>query len=170
MAGKQTDTEVERKFLLDRLPDDVDKGERITQGYLVIAADREVRLRRSGKCYFLTVKQGEGRDRQETEVELDTDQFRSLWPLTKGQRVRKRRYRVSLGKLTAEVDAYRRRLKGLITAEIEFPNPEQAEQFEPPEWLGREVTDDKRYRNQNLARDGLPRSRSARRKKSPQKG
>ena len=43
---------------------------------------------------------------------------------------------------------------GLLTAEIEFPSVEASEAFEPPAWLGRDVTGDGRYANQALALQG----------------
>lgn len=61
--------------------------------------------------------------------------------------------------LTIQVDVYRRKLKGLITAEVEFPDGDAAGRFQVPTWLGREVTGDDQYSNQNLARYGLPQGR-----------
>jgi adenylate cyclase len=58
--------------------------------------------------------------------------------------------------LEAEVDVYADAHEGLLTAEIEFPSVEASEAFTPPEWLGREVTDDRRYANQALALHGRP--------------
>ena len=43
-----------------------------------------------------------------------------------------------------------------MTAEIEFADSASAEAFEPPDWLGRELTGEERYSNQRLALDGLP--------------
>ena len=47
-------------------------------------------------------------------------------------------------------------LDGLVTGEVEFPDEETARAFEAPDWLGREVTGDKRYANRVLAVDGAP--------------
>jgi len=70
--------------------------------------------------------------------------------------VLKTRYFVPLGDLTVEVDLYEGDLDGLVTAEVEFPDEASALAFEAPAWLGRDVTDDKRYGNRVLAVDGLP--------------
>ena len=51
---------------------------------------------------------------------------------------------------------YHGRLSGLLVAEVEFDSPAAAAGFDPPEWLGREVTDDPRYKNKRLATTGLP--------------
>jgi adenylate cyclase len=54
-----------------------------------------------------------------------------------------------------EVDLFGGVLDGLVMAEIELDDADQA--FTRPEWLGAEITDDPRYYNAALARDGLPR-------------
>jgi CYTH domain-containing protein len=67
----------------------------------------------------------------------------------------KTRYLVPVGDgLTAEVDVYEGDLGGLVTAEVEFPSEEASSAFDPPGWLGREVTGDPRYANRTLAVSG----------------
>src|SRR5262249_29662183 len=39
---------------------------------------------------------------------------------------------------------------------VPFADTESARAFEPPDWVGREVTDDEHFRNQSLALNGLP--------------
>jgi adenylate cyclase len=151
--------EVERKFLLPAAPDWLGdhSAQEIEQGYLAIAGDVEVRLRRSDGERLLTVKRGHGEVREEVEVPLTEDQFERLWPLTEPLRIEKRRYVVPLGgELRAEVDVYRGELDGLILAEVEFSSEAAAEAFDLPDWLGREVTGDERYANQTLAQSGGP--------------
>jgi adenylate cyclase len=153
-------SEVERKFLLDARPADLDQHPRraIEQGYLAVDdTGAEVRVRRSDGTSTLTVKSAPGLERVEEEIPIDARQFESLWPLTEGRRIVKTRHLVPLaGGLTAEVDEYGERLSGLWTAEIEFPSVEASEAFPPPGWLGREVTGDKRYANRTLALRGAP--------------
>src|SRR3954453_6857557 len=148
--------EIERKFLVDRLPDGLDEGDRIEQGYLAIGDDGvEVRVRRRGEDMTLTIKSGPGMTRTEEEIAIDARRFESLWPLTEGRRVSKTRHVVPLGgALAAEVDVYSGAHEGLLTAEIEFPSVEASEAFQPPAWLGREVTGDASYANQTLALKG----------------
>jgi len=151
--------EVERRFLVPERPAFLkDCGRKwIRQGYLAVGENgTEVRVRQEGKDYFLTVKGGTGEARVEEELRISRKLFASLWPLTRGRRVRKVRYSASHHDGTIEVDVYRRKLKGLVTAEVEFAGAESARAFEPPGWLGREVTDDERFRNRNLALSGLP--------------
>jgi adenylate cyclase len=70
--------------------------------------------------------------------------------------VTKTRYELRLGTDVIELDAYQDGLRGLVMAEVEFDSEAAAYSFTPPSWFGREVTTDKRYRNQSLAMSGMP--------------
>ena len=152
--------EIERKFLVETAPEhlDVYPSEDIEQGYLAITDDGvEVRLRHYRSRALLTIKSAGALARVEEELEIDERQFRSLWQLTERRRLEKTRYRIpAAGGATIELDVYRGALKGLITAEVEFDSADAAAEFEPAEWLGREITDDPAYKNKRLAVDGLP--------------
>jgi CYTH domain-containing protein len=151
--------EIERKFRLDREPDWLRdcESDRIEQGYLAIEpGSAEVRVRRRGERSVLTVKRGAGLTRDEAELDLAPEQFESLWPLTEGRRVSKVRYLVPRGDATIEVDVFEGALAGTCVGEIEFDSESESDAFDPPEWLGEEVTGDSRYANQSLAVNGLP--------------
>jgi adenylate cyclase len=149
--------EIERKFLLDAVPDGLGPGVRIEQGYLAIdPSGSEVRVRRKGDKTLMTVKTGTGLVRGEEEWALEPDRFERLWALTEGRRVVKTRHEVPLGDLIAEVDVFDGDLDGLVTAEVEFPDEATAHAFVAPGWLGRDVTDDPRYGNRVLAVEGIP--------------
>jgi adenylate cyclase len=156
----RSDIEIERKFLVVEPPADLERwpSTAIDQGYLAITDDRpEVRIRRRDGQAWLTVKSGGGRVRVEEEIEIDADRFDRLWPLTEGLRIEKTRYEIDAGDgRVIELDVYGGGLDGLITAEVEFDSEEAAEAFAPPPWLGDDVTEDVRYKNQRLARDGAP--------------
>jgi CYTH domain-containing protein/CHAD domain-containing protein len=152
-------TEIERKFLLDGPPDQLQgrDGKRIEQGYVTVGETIEVRLRKLADQRLLTAKVGHGEARFEVEIALGSNQFEALWPLTEGRRLRKTRYLVPLGgDLEAEVDVYEDQLAGLVTAEVEFDSERQSQSFRPPAWLGREVTGERRYANQSLALSESP--------------
>ena len=154
-ATPPSGVEIERKFLVDRLPGGLGEGDRIEQGYLAIGDDGvEVRLRRRGDDMTLTIKSGPGMMRTEEELAIDGRRFWSLWPLTEGRRVTKTRHVIPLDDVKVELDVYSGAHDGLLTAEIEFPSAEASEAFEPPAWLGREVTGDGDYANQALALKG----------------
>lgn len=152
--------EIERKFLVTSLPEGMDRylHERIVQGYVVVSADgSEVRLRRKGQKYFETVKLGMGEVRSELEIELTAAQFETLWEATAGRRIEKTRYEIRHAGAIIEVDVYHGELTGLQIAECEFGSAEESRRFLPPDWFGREVTNDPAYKNQNLAVRGRPR-------------
>lgn len=146
--------EIERKFLVRKLPDDLASrpSTEISQGYLVSNDDGlQVRLRKKNDQYSLTYKRGIGNVREEREVTLTPEQFSTLWPATKGKRLVKTRYEIPWGDRVIEIDIYGGRHEGLTVAEVEFDDEEEAKRFQPPEWLGDDVTRDPRYSNQLLA-------------------
>ena len=94
--------EIERKFLLSALPArarDVEPIE-IDQGYLPGQKLHE-RLRRMRHAdterWYRCVKLGKGISRIEIEEETTRELYAKLWALTKGKRVRKRRYEIEEG-------------------------------------------------------------------------
>ena len=148
--------EIERKFLIKRLPLEIlgSRYFKIAQGYLATEpGGRHVRLRKQGKTASLTFKVGRGGAREERELRLSAKQFAILWPATMGRRLRKTRYEVPWKNFTVEIDIYHGRNQGLIVAEVEFPSQLSRARFKPPAWFGREVTGEKRYSNIRLARE-----------------
>lgn len=148
--------ERERRWLVHRLPSDPGPGTPIRQGYLAHDGTVAVRVRRRGDRHVATVKGGRGRTRTEVEWDLTPEQFDALWPLTSGRRLGKVRHEVPVEGGTAEVDVFEGDLEGLVLVEVEFDGDEPMAAFEAPRWFGPEVTDDPRYTNAALARDGLP--------------
>jgi CYTH domain-containing protein len=59
-------------------------------------------------------------------------------------------------KKSSLINEFRGNLEGLVLAEVEFASREKSEEFEPPDWFGEEVTEDIRYKNQNLAQKDVP--------------
>ena len=118
------------------------------------AHDRHMRLRKAGRQTSLTFKLVRSRaSREEREIKLTPKQFAALWPATKGRRLTKTRYELPWKELKIEVDVYHGRNRGLMVAEVEFPNHASRRKFKPPRWFGREVTGEKRYSNARLARE-----------------
>ena len=152
--------EIERKFLIPSLPADLARypSSVIDQGYLASTPEGvEVRVRRKGERCFLTVKHGGKLSRTEVELPLSPAQFGELWPLTAGRRLRKTRYDLpGPGGLVIEIDVYGDALSGLQTADVEFPDEPAAHAFEPPEFFGPDISGHPDYRNERMAREGLP--------------
>ena len=158
--------EIERKFLVERLPTGWKRrpSEPIVQGYFPVAGKGlEIRLRRKGSRHFITIKSGRGRSRLEEEIQIPKSKFQALWPLTGAARISKRRYNIPYDNHTIEMDVYRGPHRGLITADVEFDSVRASRSFQPPGWLGREITGNRQYANEQLARrGGLPRGRTRR--------
>jgi CYTH domain-containing protein/CHAD domain-containing protein len=171
-------SEIERKFLLSEAPAWLSEFDsvRIEQGYLAIEEEVEIRLRHSGEKRLLTAKRGHGEVREEIEIALDREHFDSLWPLTESRRLTKIRHFIPIADgLIAEVDVFAGALEGLVTGEVEFDSEGQSEVFEPPAWMGAEVTGDGRFTGQRLAIRGRPsgegiRSYRLKRKEPPSEG
>jgi adenylate cyclase len=148
--------EIESKFLLKHVPAEILQSRHfpVAQGYLANEpGGRHVRLRKKAKIASLTYKFGRASSREEREIRLSPKQFATLWPATAGRRLRKVRYEVAWKNLTIEIDIYGGRNRGLIVAEVEFPNQASRRKFKPPAWFGREITGEKRYSNIRLARE-----------------
>ena len=108
-------------------------------------------MRKKDEKYTLAYKRGLGNVREEREVTLSAEQFSTLWPATEGKRLIKTRYEIPFGNRLVEIDLYHDRHEGLVVAEVEFDDEQSARDFEPPDWLGEDVTGDSRYSNQLLA-------------------
>jgi CYTH domain-containing protein len=144
--------EIERKFLLrDESWRAGAQGTRYRQGYLCVDVDRTVRVRSAGGRGFLTVKgRGEGLVRPEFEYPIplaDADEM--LDRLCRGPLIEKVRYRIPHAGLVWEVDEFEGDNAGLVLAEVELAQEDQA--IALPPWVGEEVTGDPRYFNASLA-------------------
>ena len=155
--------ETEKKFLVkdDEYKAQAVKSYRIRQGYLAHDSGRTVRVRIRDNQGFLTIKGPSivPGSRPEWEKEISLQEAEDLFALCKPGSVDKTRWIVpadsfaSLGMTSTprcfEVDEFHGENGGLVMAEIELGSPD--EPFERPSWLGKEVTDDKRYYNGYLA-------------------
>ncbi len=156
-------TEIERKFIIDNLPPDLDldsyPGKKIDQGYLASTPDTAVRIRRKGDKFFWTVKSaptGHEAERVELECEITQTQFETMWPGTAGRRLEKTRYEIPHGDHTIELDVFGGDNCGHMLAEVEFESTSGADMFQPPEWFGTDVTADSRFGNASIAVAGFP--------------
>ncbi len=147
-------TEIERRFLISK---DIDLGNsvpiEIKQGYIEITSDTEERVRSMNTEYYHTIKKTlPSGYREETEKRISAEEFNTLWQKTEGHRLVKTRYKLPLGDYTAEVDIFGENNTGLKIVEVEFPSENEANRFVLPDWFGEEVTFNKPYKNQSLAR------------------
>ena len=161
---EQQSLEIERVFLLNRLPDLPVSAlkYRLMQGYLPKPTEAdgenpvEGRLRKTIKSdgsiiYTHTIKRGLGLIRQENEREISQQEFQKLWPGTEGRRLTKTRYFVKEDDQLWAVDDFDS--LDVVMAEIELAEPDTP--ITLPDWLKacliREVTEEPAYRSYHLA-------------------
>ena len=143
--------EIERKFLV--LNNDwktAATGSYLKQGYISSTPGKIVRVRIEGDTATLTIKG--------LSTGLTCGEWNYSIPLTEAQElletvcqqplIEKTRYRLPMGDLTWEIDEFLGVNAGLVVAEIELPSEEFL--FDHPEWLGEDVSHDRRYANANL--------------------
>ena len=144
--------EIERKFLVrGDTWRSLGTGEVYRQGYIRTENRTTVRVRIAGDRGYLTIKGktvGAGRAEFEYPIPLADAQV-MLETLCDRPLIEKVRYRIFQGNLVWEVDEFGGDNEGLIMAEVELTD--EAQVIELPDWIGEEVTGDRRYYNATLA-------------------
>jgi CYTH domain-containing protein len=154
--------EMERRFLLDRLPASVDPDayERLDDLYIEGTHLRLRELRRPDGAWIVTKlgqkildpdAPGDPRCRQMTTIYLPESEAKVLAGLP-GLRTTKRRYKLLEQGWTFCIDVWEQPTSGTILAEVEAPSIAELERVTVPVWALREVTDDPRYGAIALAR------------------
>ena len=156
--------EIERKFLVKKLPDDIDRYtvRHMEQSYVSVRPVIRVRLVDDKR--ILTVKSKGLLSRQEFEMELDEAEYENLKSKSEGNVIEKDRYVIPLtdtsgtcgdssvnNGLVIELDVFSGIFEGLVYAEVEFPSEDAANAFTAPEWFGRDVTTLGIYQNSALS-------------------
>ena len=145
--------EIERKFLVKYLPENLENYEqkRISQGYL--CTNPVLRIRRSNEEYFLTYKGVGLVAREEHEFPISAEAFEHMLAKIDGILIDKIRYLIPLEDgHTAELDIFQGTLAPLCLVEVEFASMEEALQFVAPDWFGDDVSDSGEYHNSNLSK------------------
>ena len=145
--------EIERKFLVRNrdYKRQAFGSSRIQQGYICSGHGRTVRVRIRDSRGYLTIKgpsDTAGVSRYEFEKEISFQEAEELMKICEPGRVDKTRYLVKSGNHTFEVDEFYGENEGLVMAEVELGSED--EPFEKPDFIGKEVTGDRRYYNAHL--------------------
>ena len=147
--------ETERKFLVaGDFRGEVSGASRIRQGFLNSTPGRTVRVRvRDDKGYITVKGPAQGLTRFEWEKEIPAAEAELLLGLCEPGMIDKTRYLVPSadGMHVWEVDEFHGDNEGLVVAEIELGA--EYESFPRPDWLGAEVTGDRRYYNSCLTKN-----------------
>ncbi|SDG81286.1 CYTH domain-containing protein [Winogradskyella thalassocola] len=147
--------EIERKFLVnsDAFKTEAYTSYTIKQGFLNSNKARTVRVRLKDDKGYLTVKgksTANGLSRFEWEKEISQSDVEALLPLCEPGIIDKTRYEVKSKDHIFEVDEFYGDNEGLVIAEVELRS--ESENFEKPNWLGKEVTGDIKYYNSQLSK------------------
>ena len=147
--------EIERKYLVtsDCYKQIAVARHHIRQGYISREKTGTVRVRISDDKAYLTIKGKPAAGhfaRYEWEKEIDVKEAEELMKLCQGTIIDKTRWIVPAKEegLKWEVDEFHGKYEGLVVAEIELESEEQV--VELPTFVGKEVTDDRRYYNANM--------------------
>ena len=146
--------ETERKFLVVGDFKSLSyNATRIQQGYIASNNGRTVRVRIRGDKGYLTIKGPSGLKgitRYEFDTEIPLDDARELMEICEPGIIDKTRYLVKSpdGRHTWEIDEFYGDNEGLVLAEVELSH--ESEEFQKPEFIGREVTGDRRFYNSHM--------------------
>ena len=145
--------EIERKFLVrgSSYRQQAHSSSRIRQGYICSGHGHTVRVRMRDEEAFLTIKGPSldgGLSRYEFEKSITAEEANSLFKLCEPGIIDKTRYLVSCGNHIFEVDEFHGDNQGLVIAEVELSAPD--EHYDRPDFLGKEVTGNRRYYNSHL--------------------
>ncbi len=120
-------------------------------GHVLVRPHSVVRVRTVGKQGYLTIKsEVTGATRLEFEYEIPlADANEMLDTLCHKPLIEKIRRKVEYGGLLWEIDEFLGENAGLVVAEVELTDENQAVSL--PHWVGEEVTGDRRYYNAMLS-------------------
>lgn len=147
--------EIERKFLVHKWMDWkrlASSCSHIQQGYF--AAVNTVRVRIRDDKGYLTIKgpsHNGGLSRYEFEKEITLQEAQQLMLLCESGVIDKHRYLVPYAGHTFEVDEFHGDNDGLVMAEVELKS--ENEPFESPNFIGKEVTGDRRFYNSHMRKN-----------------
>lgn len=143
--------EIERKWLLDSIPDlEFETESEMEQGYLVFSPT-SVRIRKTviseETTYILNFKSKGTLERTEIEIEINEEKYKALCSLVVGPMAYKKHYtyRLKSGEVLELNQVDPQKPEGFCYAEVEFGSVEQANLFKAPSFLGREVTQEKGF-------------------------
>lgn len=144
--------EIEKKWLvnIDTAPINLSDYSYLTIEQAYLNTHPVVRIRRSNDEYYLTYKGSGMMKRTEYNLPLNKGSYEHMLPKADGKVLSKNRYLIPFGKYTIELDEFLKDYKGLYLAEVEFDSEAEANSFTPPDWFGKEVTNEKKYHNSNM--------------------
>ncbi len=145
--------EIERKFLVesDGWRGEAEAPRRLRQAYLATTGAASIRVRIVDDAEaFLTIKSASaGMVRDEFEYAVPVADAEAMLALRVGELIEKIRYKIPCDDGDLTVDEFSGSNAGLVIAEIELADETVSPAM--PDWIGTEITDDKRYYNASLS-------------------
>lgn len=147
--------EIERKFLVlnDSYKQEAFSHSHIIQGYICSERGRTVRIRIRDDRAYITIKgpsMDGGLSRYEFEQEIPLEDGLNLMKICEPGIIDKVRWLVKCGEHIFEVDEFFGKNEGLVIAEVELKSADDNPKI--PDFIGKEVTGDRRYYNSQLRR------------------
>ena len=136
--------EIERKFLIKSLPDNLESYSCDTLIQAYISTEPVIRVRKKNEDYILTLKSAGLLAREES--------FKHLLSKKDGISIKKKRYKIPDTPYLIELDVFEGDYNGFCMAEVEFPDIDSANAYNAPAWFGPEVTMDSRFHNSSLSK------------------
>lgn len=143
--------EIERKFLVQNTNWPRSENRIVMrQGYMAQQGKLVCRVRQKNEQFYLSVKAKiDNLSSYDYEYPIPAEDGETMLnKLCDHAAVSKTRHLIKQDDLTWEIDEFHDANEGLVVAEIELPSADHP--FDMQEWLGGEVSDDKRYTNYAL--------------------
>ncbi len=156
---------VEKKYLVSDaiervLAKQTHSKQQISQFYTQVKICKEVRYRKIDHTFFKTVRTGSEVRKNIIDEEISHKSYQKAKEKKIGKMLKKSRYTLSGDFKHFTIDCYKKQLKGLSILEVSFKSLEKAERFVLPDifqaYIQRDVSEDERYRDKNLALLGNP--------------
>jgi len=143
--------EIERKFLIHKIPNNCEKSIHIKQYYMHIDDYFVQRLRFfDNQKAIISLKQNcSGLSRYEFEYEIPLSDAQKIVSMSNSKFIEKIRHIIYFDKIKWEIDEFLGQNEGLLIAEVELDSEDQDVVL--PEWVNIEVTNQHKYFNYNLA-------------------
>jgi len=159
---------VEKKYLLNDRVNALLKSHKLTkqnisQFYTKIKICKEVRYRKIDDTFFKTIRTGSEVRENIVNKAITRKDYLQAKEKKVGKVLKKERFTLTDAFANFAIDRYKKHLHNIDILEVSFKNLEEAEAFNIPDsfkrYVQKEVSDDDRYRNKNLALLGNPKKR-----------
>ena len=146
----QGTTEIERKFLIRSLPDlSLLPKIEYERYFLFISESIEMRIQKKGNVYEFERKEvRDNLSRIGNTIQISPDEFAALKKSTIGEIIRESYTYANNPDISIKI--YHGKFEGLQRVEVEFKTIEEAKDFQPMPWFGREITDTKLAQDKKL--------------------